>query len=175
MAIYFSDKNIGRLDVAMDDRLVMRMLHALANVHEEFEALTSAETVIVAIFRDGNAGDVLHYEVRNTRDCGTRVENFGDGRMVHQRQRLALGLEAGDDFARVHTRFDQLDGNAAADRNFLFCEPDLAHTAYADPLHEPVIADDGAGSFPRIQVARGFDAVACQSLFGVGMFVGTQS
>ena len=44
------------------------------------------------------------------------VEHLGDVRMVHHRQRLPLGLEAGDDLPRVHARLDDLQRDPAADR-----------------------------------------------------------
>ena len=67
-------------------------------------------------------------------------------RMVHQRQRLPLGLEAGDDLAGVHARLDDLEGDLAADRLLLLGHVDDAHAALADLLDQPVRADLGAGS-----------------------------
>ena len=47
--------------------------------------------------------------------------------MVHQRQGLALGLEPGDDLARVHPRLDDLEGDLAADGLRLLGHVDDAH------------------------------------------------
>ena len=42
------------------------------------------------------------------------VEHLGDVRVVHQGQRLPLGLEAGDHLPRVHARLDDLQRDHAA-------------------------------------------------------------
>ena len=46
---------------------------------------------------------------------GAGVEDLRDVRVVHQRQRLPLGLEARDHLTRVHAQLDELERDAAAD------------------------------------------------------------
>ena len=74
------------------------------------------------------------------RPCGVApgVENPGDGRMVHQRQRLPLGLKAGDDLGGVHARFDDLQRNLSVHWPSLLREPDFSHPAFAYELEEAV-------------------------------------
>jgi hypothetical protein len=62
--------------------------------------------------------------------------------VVHQRQRLPLGLEACDDAPGVHTGLDELEGDLAADGLRLLGRPDGAHAALADGLQQLVAADD---------------------------------
>jgi hypothetical protein len=67
--------------------------------------------------------------------------------MVHQRQRLPLGLEAGDDLARVHSHLDQLERDRAPDRLLLLGAPHLPHPALPDDLDQMVPANPfGAGT-----------------------------
>ena len=61
--------------------------------------------------------------------------------MLHERERLALGLEARDEVTGVHAHLDQLDGDAAAHRLALLGFPHLAHAALADAADEVVGAD----------------------------------
>src|SRR5262245_25812787 len=75
------------------------------------------------------------------------VQDFGDIRVVHQGQGLALGLEAGDDLLRVHPGLDELERHHALDRLGLLSHPHRAHAPFADLLDELVRAEDGAGSF----------------------------
>jgi hypothetical protein len=110
------------------------MLHTIADQDEEFHSLPQSEPVLVAIGHDWHPCDILHDEVRPSLGRGTGFEDLGDGRVVHQRQRLAFGLKAGHDFARVHAGFDQLDGDAPPHRVLLLGEPNLAHAALADHL-----------------------------------------
>ena len=56
--------------------------------------------------------------------------------MVHHRQGLPLGLEAGQDLPRVHARLDDLQRHAPADRLFLVGKIDRAKTAFAQHAAE---------------------------------------
>ena len=85
--------------------------------------------------------DVLHGEVGTTLRRRACVVDTGDVRVVHQRQRLALGLEAGNDLSRVHPGFDDLERHLPADRLALFRQPHLAHPARADPLQQSIRSD----------------------------------
>jgi len=57
------DQDVRRLDVAVDDPLLMRMLHGLANHHKEIQTVVDAQTMPVAVFGDWDATDELHDEV----------------------------------------------------------------------------------------------------------------
>jgi hypothetical protein len=52
----------------------------------------------------------------NPRARGAGVEYFGDVGVIHDRQRLPLGFETGDDLMRVHARLQNLEGDFAAHR-----------------------------------------------------------
>jgi hypothetical protein len=67
--------------------------------------------------------------------------------VVHHRQRLPFGLEAGDDLPAVHTRLDDFQGDFALDGLGLLGHPDDAHSAFADLLQELVGADHRARMF----------------------------
>ena len=69
--------------------------------------------------------------------------------MVHQGQRLPLGLEAGDDLAGVHARLDDLQGDRPLHRLALLGHVDGAHAAFADLLQQLVRADGGAEALTR--------------------------
>ena len=78
--------------------------------------------------------------------------------MVQQGQRLALGLEAGDDLLGVHARLDDFEGHPPPDGFQLLGHEHHAKAALADWLEQFVTSDDGArpfseGRFPRIEVS----------------------
>jgi len=73
-------------------------------------------TIAVAVLGNGVALDQLHDEVGAARFGGAGVEHAGDIRVVHHGQGLALGLEAGDDGAGVHTELNDLEGDSSGDR-----------------------------------------------------------
>ena len=56
----------------------------------------------------------------------------GDVGVVHQGQRLPLGLEPGDHLLRVHARLDDLQRHLAADGRRLLGHVDDAHAPFAD-------------------------------------------
>ncbi len=95
----------------------------------------------------GDAVDQFHHEVGAPAFGGARVEHLGNVGMVHHRQRLPLGFEAGDHLPRVHARLDDLQRDAAFDRLLLLGHVDDAHAAFADLLQQLVGADLGAGLF----------------------------
>ncbi len=74
----------------------------------------------------------------------SRIQDFGNVWMVHHRQRLPLGLEAGDDLPGVHSRFDDLEGDFSLDGFLLFRQVDHTHSAFADFLKQLVRADGAA-------------------------------
>ena len=92
--------------------------------------------MLVAVRRDGNTGNILHHEVGPALRCRSCVEDFGDAGMVHERQRLPLGLESRYDLAGIHAGLDQLEGDAAAHGLGLLGQPHLPHPAIAELAHQ---------------------------------------
>ncbi len=78
---------------------------------------------------------------------GVRIEHARDVGMIHQREGLALRLEAGDDFAGVHAELDHFQRGAADDGLLLLGHIDDAATALADFLEELVASNAVAGFF----------------------------
>ena len=99
----------------------------------------------IAIRRDRLSLDVLHDEVRTPSLRDAAVEHRGDRRVHHQGERLALGFEAGNHLAGIHTRLDHLQGDEPVDRSHLLGEPHFTHAADAERANEPVRTDAGAG------------------------------
>ncbi len=100
------------------------------------------------------------------------VEDPGDVLVVHHRQGLALGLEAGDDLAAVHAGLDDLERDLAADRLLLLGHVDDAHAPFADLLEQLVGADDRAGLSRERLVAgrrRVRDRGVCRKLPSPGL------
>ena len=69
--------------------------------------------------------------------------------MVHERQRLALGLETGDYPPGVHSQLDHFESHAAAHWLLLLGHINHAITAFADLLEQFVAPDPIAGLLRR--------------------------
>ena len=63
--------------------------------------------------------------------------------MVHHRQCLSFGFEAGDDFARIHPGLDDFQSDFATNRLFLFGGIDDSHPPFTQLLTYFVRADSG--------------------------------
>ena len=121
-----------------------------------------AQPAGVAVFGERPALDQLHDEVGAAgADAaglvagGPAVEDLGDVGVVHQRQRLALGLEPGQDGLRVHARLDELEGHEPLDRLALLGHPDGAHAPLADCFEQLVAAGDGGPGFFACRTVEG--------------------
>jgi hypothetical protein len=74
--------------------------------------------------------------------------------MIHERERLPLGLKPGDYLLGVHSGFDDLDRHLTPNWSGLLCQPDLTHAAFADPLQQSVRADQLSGTSWRCGRSR---------------------
>ena len=115
-AVVQRDQDVTRLDVAVDDALLMRVLHGLADGDEQLQSLAGRQVLLVTELRDGDAVDQFHDEVRPARIRRPGVKHFCDVGMIHHRQCLFFGLEPRDHLPRVHTGLDDLQRNASLDR-----------------------------------------------------------
>jgi hypothetical protein len=126
LVVAHANQNVRRLQIPVNDPLLMGVVHSVADLNEQFEPLPGRESVAIAIRRDRFAAHALHGEVRTALGRGTSIEHLRDRRMRHDCQRLTLGLEARDHLARVHASLDHFERHLAFDRVRLFGEPDLA-------------------------------------------------
>ena len=141
LAVLHHDQDVGRLDVAMNDAFLMRMLKGVTDGNEEFQALAGGEPILVAVLGDGDAVDVLHHEKGPPVIAGSGVKNVGDIGVVHQRQRLTFALEARQHLPAIHAQLDDFQCNLAANRVRLLGQVDRAHTPFAD-LAQKLIASE---------------------------------
>ena len=139
-------QDVRRFQVTVQDSALVRVINRPADWNQQADPRTNREVALVAIADDGSARDEFHDEERPAEFGRAAVKHRGDIRMIHHRQGLALRFEAGQDLARVHARFDQLDRDLAANGLRLLRQPDAPHPAGADVLEQRVAsADDGAG------------------------------
>src|SRR5262249_363815 len=103
--------------------------------------------VSVAEARDRRALDQLHDEVGPTADRLAAVEYLGNVGMLHEREGLTLGLEAGYHPARVHAGFEDFQADLPTNGLLLFGDEDQPHAAFADLLQEFVRPDHHARTF----------------------------
>ena len=86
--------HVGGLEVAVDDALLVRVVHRVAHLAEQLQGLGQTELVAATVVGDRLARQVLHGEPRLAGLRRAGVEHAGDGGVLHARQGLALGVEA---------------------------------------------------------------------------------
>ena len=91
------DEDVRRLDVAVDDPLLVGMLDRLADRDEQLEPIRGDSSLVVAELGERDALHKLHHEVRRTVLGRAGIEQLGDIRVVHDRDRLPLGFEPRQD------------------------------------------------------------------------------
>ncbi len=147
------------------------MLDSVADGREQFEAIARAQLSVVAVIGDWDAPSEFHDEVGEAGGGLTGIEHPGDIGMVHQGQRLALGLKTGDDLAAVHSRLEDLDGDFPAHRVLLLGDKDQAEPPFTDLLQQLVRADHPAGAYLYQYVRRRGGRVVQE---GAGLAIGEQ-
>src|SRR5688572_1395941 len=129
----------------MDDALLVGVLDGAADAGEEIESRLQRQIMIVAETGDGHAFHVLHDEIGSAGGSGSGIEDLGDVRVRHQRQRLSFFREAGDHLARVHAELDDLEGDEAVNRFALFGQPYGAIASFSELAEQGIPSDQIAG------------------------------
>ena len=131
-------EDVGRLEVAVDDALLVRVLHRVTHHGEQPHALVHGEPCLVAELVDGASRHVLHGKVEAPILGGPGLEHARNVGVVHERQRLPLRLEARGRASRVDAHLDHLERHAAADGMRLLGEVDDAHAALSQDVDHVV-------------------------------------
>ena len=87
-------ENVGGFQIAVNDQVLMRILHCIANLYEQLDALVDRQKVAVAILVDARPADVLHDEVGRAVVVLAAVQQAGNVAMVEVGQDLPLAPEA---------------------------------------------------------------------------------
>ena len=135
------DEDVLRLDVAVDDALVVRVLQRVAHLAHDAERLLRLDLARAHHLPQVRAVDVLHHEVVQAA-CDARVVDVDDRRVVEARQRAPLAREALRE-GRVARRigWQHLDRHRAL-QPLLHGLVDRAHPAAPDELDELVLREE---------------------------------
>jgi trans-2,3-dihydro-3-hydroxyanthranilate isomerase len=156
-AVDLGDEHVRRLEVAVDDPLLVRVLHRRADLEEQPHALAHAQAALVGVRGERDAVHALHHEVRFAGLGGARVVDARDVRVLHERQHLPLGLEAREHLGPGDPRAEELEGDLAAHRRVLLGQIHRAHAALAEQADDAVRPDDRAARVVRPTRQRAVD------------------
>ena len=153
-----ADEDLRRLQVAVDDRLGLRMLDGVGGIGEQRHALADRRRARGAPLGDRRAVDELHDKAGAPARREPAVEHARDARVLHPRERLPLCVEAPQHGGGVHARLHDLDRDALLVRRAAQRLPDRAVAALADRRDEFIRTDPVArllegGGETRLQAA----------------------
>src|SRR5580704_1459927 len=107
------DEDVFRLDVAVNDPLVVRELQCLADLRHDLERLVRPELAVADQCSQVDSVDILHHEVEILLGPAEIVD-LDDMRVIEPGQRLGLAGEAfGKGRIITDSRRQNLDGNEA--------------------------------------------------------------
>ena len=130
-------QHVPRLEVAVDDVVIVRVLHGVENAQAQAEPLGRAEAMLVRVAIDRNARDVLHDEVRQALRRGAAVEEARDVWMVQGREDLAFVAKAPDHELGVHAAANHLERDVVLELVVGAAgEIDRAHAAAPEALFD---------------------------------------
>src|ERR1017187_3853617 len=116
----------------------MGIRHRLAHLEEQAAAILDGNASVAAPVVDAETLHIIHHQERASFRRGAAIDQTRDVRMVQARQNLAFMPEPEEQFRRVHTGSDELEGGlllklgVVADR-----QVDDAHAAAADLTAHP--------------------------------------
>ena len=162
-AIMERDQDVRRLDVAVNNALLMRVLDGMADEHEEPQSVGCGQSILIAVVDDRDTAHEFHHEIGPARVGRAGIENPRDVGVVHHGQRLTFGFEPGHHLSAVHAQLDDFERHAPLDGCDLVSHPDFPESSLADLLQQLEVADPG-----RWTVARCGAGMACERGLGLG-------
>lgn len=147
------EQDVRRLEIAVDDQVRVREGDRPADLLEELEPAFERQALRVARFGDRPPVDVLEDEVGDPLRVDPRVEQAGDRAVGEARERLSLDPEAREELLALEPAPDPLDRHPPPVARLVpLGEPDLPHSAPADPFDQLVGAEAPAGRVRPVRV-----------------------
>jgi hypothetical protein len=139
------DEDISWLEISMDDQVLMRVLHCIADLSEQLQPLFDRQLPLPAPVRDRHAFDVLEHDVRGAVFCCAPIEEPCDVRVFEVRQNLAFVTESRDRGAPIQIEFERLDGDLFVKLIVIADgKVDRAHSTAAERMHDAIRAHAAA-------------------------------
>jgi hypothetical protein len=151
--VRFRHQNVVRLQVAVHDSLVVRVLNGRAHAPEQVEPLADGQPVLVAVARNRYPVNQLECDERPPGVGGARVPHAGNVRVIHEGQRVALALEPNGTLA-VPPAPEQLERDPPPHRHHLFGQPHEARGPRPD-RREKLVAPVDHRPDPFVGAGRG--------------------
>jgi len=148
------NEHVGRFEVAVDNSILMRVPHGIAELQKEREPCAWGELLLLTPARERlRALHELHDDVGMRVGGASGIEHARDVRMIHARERFQLLLKAAEHVRAVHAGLQQLQRDLTRQRLVLPRMPDTCEAAFTEKAEQLVGTDalrcHESASFPR--------------------------
>src|SRR5687768_10012196 len=138
----------------MDNQVVMGVSNRAAYFAEQLDTVFDSQSFLITERRYRFTFNILHRDERQPLACVPAIQQARDVRMIKRSQDVALTDEAPDDFIRVHSALDDLQGDLLM-KACPLGKINRAHPAATNFPNHAVVADfRSAGDFISSQDAR---------------------
>jgi len=138
----------------VDDQLLMRELHGIADTAEQDEPIVNGDVAGRAVFVKGLAIDVLHDDVGHAFVDGAAVIESGNVGVIESGEDLALVAEAGPGRGFIGVEPQDFEGHVFAELIVVAVgQKHSAHAAAAKQFADPI--GSNAAPDPLLQLGRG--------------------
>ncbi len=134
-------KDVARLQVAMNDTLVMSVLHRVAHLRQQLQARSRVQSAISRVLVHRHTANELHGEEGPAVHTDARFVHLRDTGMLQPRQDFCFVSEAAEQLGCCASRANHLESNGAA-RVVLFGLVNGPHATFAVSPQDAVAADE---------------------------------
>jgi len=124
----------------MNDQPLMRVMDGAANTAEHFQSITDREPIVIAVFVDPDAFEVLHDQKREAVRSYFGAVQLRDVQVIEARQDLRFTLEMPRCFFASGSKPDQLERDLPI-QLLVVRQINFPHSAAANVRNDFVIAD----------------------------------
>ena len=143
------DQDIGRLEVAVHDKMRMRVRDGTRHLHAEFDACAHRESGRSGVRVDGLAVDIFQRQERAAVGGDAGIVKAGDIRVRQRRQDLAFACHALGERCDAPAHVRQLQRDLTLEETIgSICQPDARHAALANLAQQPIRADERLSGRP---------------------------
>ncbi len=118
----------------MDDPLLVRVLHGLANLYQQLDPIAKRQRLLLTELRNRRSIDEFHDQEWLSACIDSTVKYLGDVMVLHHRQCLPFGFETRDEFLESALARSIFDRNSPPNRNALLSHEHEPKPAFADFL-----------------------------------------
>src|SRR5262249_55821976 len=160
---FFCDQNVAGLQIAVDNQVLVSVLHGFTNEPEHLQSFDYGEIVVSTIPGDPQTVNEFQHEVGEAAVGCSPVEEPGDKRVLEVGEYLPFLPETDQHGIGVHASFHEFEGDFLLKMIVIpYCEVDSSHSTAAQEPNHTIGSDALSGIVNFLPGRRGVGAVRLQ-------------